>query len=102
MASQGGQLRPGRKTGRVGVIDIGSNSIRLVVFERMARAPVALFNEKVMCGLGRGLEETGRLDGQAVERAIANLRRFAALATAMQVDRLEALATAAVRDAKNG
>jgi len=88
--------------GRVGVVDIGSNSIRLVVFEGATRAPAALFNEKVMCGLGRGLEDTGRLDAGAIERAIANLRRFAALAAAMRVERLEALATAAVRDAGNG
>jgi exopolyphosphatase/guanosine-5'-triphosphate,3'-diphosphate pyrophosphatase len=87
---------------RIGVIDIGSNSIRLVVFDRLVRVPVAVFNEKVMCGLGRGIEETGRLDAQAVERAMANLRRFIALAGAMKVERLEALATAAVRDAKNG
>lgn len=92
-------LVPGQ---RVGVIDIGSNSIRLVVFERMARSPVAVFNEKVMCGLGRGIEQTGKLDAQAIERALANLRRFTALAAAMRVDRLEALATAAVRDARNG
>ncbi len=88
--------------GRIGVIDIGSNSIRLVVFERLERAPVALFNEKVMCGLGRRLEETGRLDNEAIQRALLNLNRFAALAAAMSVTRLEALATAAVRDAKNG
>jgi exopolyphosphatase/guanosine-5'-triphosphate,3'-diphosphate pyrophosphatase len=88
--------------GRVGVIDIGSNSIRLVVYERASRAPVALFNEKVMCGLGRGIESSGKLDADAVERAIANLRRFTALAAAMRVEKLDALATAAVRDAKNG
>ncbi|MGQ0675590.1 MAG: exopolyphosphatase, partial [Rhodospirillales bacterium] len=93
---------PKARGGRVGVIDIGSNSIRLVVFERASRAPVALFNEKVMCGLGRGLEDSGKLNADAIERAIANLRRFAALAAAMRVEKLEALATAAVRDAKNG
>jgi len=98
-ARAGAGSRPG---GRIGVIDIGSNSIRLVVFESMARSPIAVFNEKVMCGLGRGIEETGKLDAQAVERALANLRRFTALAAAMRVERLEALATAAVRDAKNG
>ncbi|MCK6453940.1 MAG: Ppx/GppA family phosphatase [Alphaproteobacteria bacterium] len=95
-------MPPAAREGRIGVIDIGSNSIRLVVFERLERAPVALFNEKVMCGLGRRLEETGRLDGEAIQRALANLSRFVALAAAMNVTRLEALATAAVRDAKNG
>lgn len=87
---------------RIGVIDIGSNSIRLVVFDRFARSPVAVFNEKVMCGLGRGIEETGRLDPDAMTRALDNLKRFTALAQAMGVTRLDALATAAARDAKNG
>ncbi|MCC6466702.1 MAG: Ppx/GppA family phosphatase [Alphaproteobacteria bacterium] len=91
-----------RGEGKVGVIDIGSNSIRLVVFDRLARVPIPIFNEKVMCGLGRGIEETGRLDAQAIDRALVNLRRFMAIAGAMKVGRLEALATAAVRDAKNG
>jgi exopolyphosphatase/guanosine-5'-triphosphate,3'-diphosphate pyrophosphatase len=102
--TQPGQAMNRRATdaGRVGVIDIGSNSIRLVVFDRLARVPIAVFNEKVMCGLGRGIEETGRLDAEAVERALVNLRRFVALAEAMRVERLEALATAAVRDARNG
>ena len=47
------------REGRVGIVDIGSNSIRLVVFDRLARAPLPLFNEKVLCGLGRGLDATG-------------------------------------------
>ncbi len=105
MAAQAGQDKTAErkpKGGRVGVIDIGSNSIRLVVFERLSRASLALFNEKVMCGLGRGLEEAGRLDAEAMQRALTNLRRFTALAAAMRVEKLDALATAAVRDAKNG
>lgn len=87
---------------RVAVVDIGSNSIRLVVFERLSRAPVPLFNEKVLCGLGRGLEKTGRLNEAGVELALANLTRFVRLARAMEVGRLDLLATAAVRDASNG
>jgi len=39
--------------GRVGIIDVGSNSIRLVVYERASRAPLPVFNEKVLCGLAR-------------------------------------------------
>lgn len=86
----------------VGVIDIGSNSIRLVVFDSLSRALQPIFNEKVLCGLGRGLERTRRLDEEGVTLALENLRRFAALARAMGVGRLEVLATAAVRDADNG
>jgi exopolyphosphatase/guanosine-5'-triphosphate,3'-diphosphate pyrophosphatase len=84
------------------VVDIGSNSIRLVVFDRLARAPLLLFNEKVLCGLGRGLDSSGRLNEAGVESALVNLARFVRLAKAMGVGRLDLLATAAVRDAANG
>jgi exopolyphosphatase/guanosine-5'-triphosphate,3'-diphosphate pyrophosphatase len=87
---------------RVAVVDIGSNSIRLVVFDRLTRAPVPLFNEKILCGLGRGLEKTGQLNEAGVELALANLSRFVTIAEAMEVGRLDLLATAAVRDAANG
>ncbi len=87
---------------RVAIVDIGSNSIRLVVFDGIARAPMLLFNEKVLCGLGRGLDETGLLNEAGVESALVNLARFVRLAKAMGVARLDLLATAAVRDAKNG
>ncbi len=86
----------------VGVIDIGSNSIRLVVFSGDSRAPHPIFNEKVLCGLGRGLERTGRLHEEGVESALANLARFSGLASAMGVRRLRVVATAAVREAENG
>ena len=88
--------------GRIGVVDIGSNSIRLVVFERLARAPQLLFNEKVLCGLGRGLGNDGHLNLQGVESALVNLGRFVRIAKAMGVERLDMLATAAVRDAVDG
>src|ERR1700749_2563725 len=88
--------------GGIGVVDIGSNSIRLVVFDRLARAPLLLFNEKVLCGLGRGLSREGRLNEEGVESALMNLGRFVRLAKAMGVARLDMLATAAVRDAVDG
>src|SRR4051794_31339407 len=87
---------------RIGVIDLGSNSLRLVVFERLGAAVFPLFNEKVMCGLGRGLSSTGRLDPEGVALALVNLRRFVAFARAIGVDHLAVLATAAVRDAGDG
>jgi exopolyphosphatase/guanosine-5'-triphosphate,3'-diphosphate pyrophosphatase len=87
---------------RTGIIDIGSNSIRLVVYQGPARLPAPLFNEKVMAGLGRGLAETGRLAPDALELAIEALERFAALAREMDVESLRTVATAAVRDAVNG
>jgi exopolyphosphatase / guanosine-5'-triphosphate,3'-diphosphate pyrophosphatase len=87
---------------RIGVIDLGSNSLRLVVFERLGAAVFPLFNEKVMCGLGRGIASTGRLNPEGVALALVNLRRFVAFARAIAVDHLAVLATAAVRDAGDG
>ena len=87
---------------RVGVVDIGSNSIRLVVFEGHPRAPYPVFNEKVLCGLGRSLDETGRLDPEGVTLALQNLTRFMALTEELGVGAIHAFATAAVRDAEDG
>lgn len=87
---------------RVAIIDIGSNSVRLVVYDGAARLPAVLFNEKVMAGLGRSLSETGAIDKSGLARARAALARFAALAREMQVSELRTVATAAVRDASNG
>ncbi len=91
-----------RRTARVGVIDIGSNSIRLVVYDRNCRLPVPIFNEKVLCGLGRGVESGGVLNAEGVALALTNLARFKTLADAMGVERLDVLATAALRDARDG
>lgn len=86
---------------RFGVIDIGSNSIRLVVYQGPKRAPTPFFNEKVLCGLGRSLSATGCLDAEGVALALQNLPRFAALAKSMGVAKLHVVATAAVREAKD-
>jgi exopolyphosphatase/guanosine-5'-triphosphate,3'-diphosphate pyrophosphatase len=91
-----------RQRSMVGVVDIGSNSLRLVLYDRLSRAPVVLFNEKVMCALGRGLDTTGRLNPEGVALARDNLERFVLLARRLGVQRLDVLATAAVRDAKDG
>lgn len=86
----------------VGVVDIGSNSVRLVVFDAAKRSPWPVFNEKVLCGLGRGMQRSGDLNPEGVASALENLQRFARLAEAMHVDDLTFVATAAVRDARNG
>lgn len=88
--------------GPVAIIDIGSNSVRLVVYERLARSPTPFFNEKVLAGLGRSVAETGRLDEGAVHQAEDALKRFRALADQMGVRHLNVLATAAAREAENG
>src|SRR5665213_699423 len=87
---------------RIAVIDIGSNSLRLVVFERLGATLLPLLNEKVMCGLGRGIARTGQLNREGVELAYANLQRFVALARALKADHLMGIATAAVREAVDG
>ena len=100
----GALLTPNRSSSGVpiGIIDIGSNSIRLVIYEGEGRIPSILFNEKIMAGLGKGLGRTGLLDPNAVERTIVALARFRRLAEDMGVARLRTVATAAVRDASNG
>ena len=84
-----------------GIVDIGSNSIRLVVYRGHERTPHNLFNEKVMAGLGRGVAADGRLSEEGMRVAEAALARFAMLCADMQVDMLRTVATAAVRDAAN-
>ncbi|AWK86915.1 Ppx/GppA family phosphatase [Azospirillum thermophilum] len=86
----------------VAVIDIGSNSIRLVVYDGLIRAPMPLFNEKVLCGLGRGVEKTGCLNPDGVALALDSLDRFSRLLDGMRIGRLDVIATAAVRDASDG
>lgn len=73
-----------------------------MVYERLARSPTPLFNEKMLAGLGSGVAESGRLSNGAMEKAKGALRRFAALARQMHVDGLDVIATAAVREARNG
>jgi len=99
----GNAARPAESNeGLAAVVDIGSNSIRLVVFDGLKRAFLPLFNEKVICGLGRGLQSSGHLSEEGVVSALINLKRFAAIARAMEVAELRMVATAAVREAENG
>src|SRR5437667_12608167 len=86
----------------VAVIDIGSNSVRLVIYERLTRSPTPIFNEKVLAGLGREVQTTGLLAADAVAKALDALRRFRALCDTSGVRRLWCIATAACRDADNG
>jgi len=87
---------------RSAIVDLGSNSVRLVVFEGLGRNPVAIFNEKAVLRLGRGLQTTGRLNEAGVVLALRVMARYNAIARAMGADPFEVLATAAVRDASNG
>mgnify|MGYP000455820567 CR=1 FL=1 len=91
-----------RKLARVGVVDVGSNSVRLVVFDGAARSPAYFYNEKIMCALGAGVSETGKLSPEGRKRALSALRRFQHLARGMNLPELTVVATAAVRDATDG
>lgn len=84
------------------IIDIGSNSVRLVVYGDPKRAPATVFNEKVTAGLGGSLERGGALDPKAVAIALRGLERFQSLTKAMGVTTVRTVATAAVRDASDG
>jgi len=86
----------------IAVVDIGSNSVRLVIYEGQVRSPATLFNEKVSCGLGRGIASTGAMDEEAVEKAVRALKRYRALAEQAGVETVHVLATAAAREASNG
>src|SRR5882762_7011329 len=94
--------RPRKRASSVAVIDIGSNSVRLVVYATMSRSLVTIFNEKTLCGLGREVQSTGLLAPDAVNKALTSLRRFRALCRIQKVGRVYAIATAACRDASNG
>jgi exopolyphosphatase / guanosine-5'-triphosphate,3'-diphosphate pyrophosphatase len=88
--------------GRAGVVDIGSNSVRLVIYDGPHRALAPDINEKALCAIGKGIASTGRLDPQGAAAAIRALVRFRILAEHRNVKRVEAVATAAVREASNG
>ncbi|HEY0418820.1 MAG TPA: Ppx/GppA family phosphatase, partial [Acetobacteraceae bacterium] len=87
---------------RSAVVDLGSNSVRLVVYEGRGRNPVAIFNEKAVLRLGRGLQASGRLNEEGMAACVTVMGRYAAIARAMRAEPFAVLATAAVRDASNG
>jgi exopolyphosphatase/guanosine-5'-triphosphate,3'-diphosphate pyrophosphatase len=84
------------------VIDIGSNSVRLLVYDELARAPLPRFNEKSLARLAEGLPETGKIAPEGFRRTVEAARRFRAIAEAMGVGKLDVIATEAVRRASNG
>src|SRR5215472_5678078 len=84
------------------VIDVGSNSVRLVIYRLDGRAIWTVYNEKALAGLGRDLPSTGRLSPEGVETAIVALRRYRAVLDGWDADDVTATATAAVREAADG
>ena len=86
----------------VAVVDIGSNSVRLVIYDDLSRAPFPRFNEKSLCGLGRDLDSSDLLPEDAIAATANAVHRYCAIAQAMQAHRIDILATEAVRRAANG
>lgn len=86
----------------VAMLDIGSNSVRLVVYEGLARALTPLFNEKASCSLGRGVAASGRIAEENLALALQAIRRFALITRLMNVSDVHVIATSAVREAENG
>ena len=84
------------------IVDIGSNSVRMVVYDQLARAPLPRYVEKSLCRLGDGLAQTGAISDDGFRRTVAALRRFAAISAAMGVARVDVTATEAMRRASNG
>ena len=99
-ASAAPTLEAGRKP--VAVIDVGSNSVRLVVYSGLIRTPIPLHSEKAICALGKGLEKTGQLNAEGVAMAFDTVARYVKIARSLGVERIDTLATAAVRDAEDG
>ncbi len=91
----------GTKPGQA-ILDIGSNTVRLVLYGGSMRAPGVLLNEKVTAQLGRAIASDGVLAQEAIDLAMLGLRRFALLLEDLGIDDVETVATAAVRDASNG
>ncbi|MCS6760661.1 MAG: Ppx/GppA family phosphatase [Candidatus Devosia symbiotica] len=85
----------------VAVLNIGSNSVRLVVYERHTRALTPLYNEKSACALGRGVGQTSRLAEANIAQALNAIKRFALVSRMMRVGKIFILATSAVRDSTN-
>ena len=90
------------RSGPIAIVDIGSNSVRLVIYESFSRAPAVVHNEKAICAIGRNMVSTGRLNEEGMNSALDALARYRQLADAHRVKMREAVATAAARDAPNG
>ena len=95
MSRDNGDLERNSELEPMGVVDIGSNSVRLVVYEGAVRSPTPIFNEKVLCGLGRQVGSTGHLGEESVKQALEALSRFKAIARILGVKNVRAIATAA-------
>jgi len=100
--SKGQAPNASKQRGPVAIVDIGSNSVRLVVYESQSRVAATLQNEKSICAIGRDMVTTGRLHAEGCTAALEALSRFRMIADGLKVEQHDAVATAAARDASNG
>lgn len=87
---------------RVACIDIGTNSVLLLIAEQSARGPVAIVERATITRLGQGVDRTGQLAPDACERTLACLRAYASSIAEHSAERVVAVGTSAMRDASNG
>lgn len=102
LRSSAGSRAMRARSGPIAVVDIGSNSVRLVIYESLSRSPAVIHNEKAICAIGRDMVSTGLLHREGMKVSLDTLARFRMLADAHRIDAREAVATAAARDAANG
>ena len=102
LRTRGKLLRPRAGDKPIAIVDIGSNSVRLVAYEVAESRAAPIFNEKSLCALGNGVATTGKLSKAGIDKALAALRRFRTISEILEVEELHVLATAAARDAANG
>ena len=89
------------KKSKIAIIDIGSNSVRLVIYPDSGKYPYPLFNERINCRLGEKIHKTNNLSVNSISRTLKALQRFSIIIENMEVKHVIPVATAAVRNAKN-
>ena len=101
-ASQTEEAPEDQYTRKLGLVDAGSGTIRLVIYGVTAEGELKkVFTEQSQCNLGEGVARNGKLSSKSVECVIDNLKKFRETAEAENVDEFHVFATAAVREAKN-
>lgn len=103
MTPSGRAARRSPRVQRVAVLDLGTNSLRSLIADCWPDGTYRIVeDEKIPCRIGEGLERTGRLGQEPMDRTLEGLRRAVAMARAKEVHRVQAIATSAVREAVNG
>jgi exopolyphosphatase/guanosine-5'-triphosphate,3'-diphosphate pyrophosphatase len=81
------------------IIDLGSNSIRMLIYDNLLNSQIPIFNEKAICELGKNLDKTGKLDPKGSDFALSVLQRFKRILSNLKVKKFKIIGTAAIREA---